>query len=291
MNLTIYIDVLFLLNMIIDYIILNSCSLLIGQNPIKWRMLSASALGALYSVIIFFLNTNGIILIFLNVIASFVINIIAYKFTSVISTIKSFIVYYTINMLYGGGIYAFYHFTSLGSKMNCSNGVYYIDLPLWIIILLSFFFYFLTKAFNKIANQKNIYKNLKIIEIHILNKKFHVKALFDTGNTLYDPISLLPVMIIESTAIKDILNISLFEDTLTSKNDSLLILHKIYPELKLRLIPFKSITGEKNSIYAFKPDKIIDTENSKVISNTLIGIVNVKLSEDGSYNALLHSNN
>ena len=54
MNLTIYVDVLFLLNMIVDYIVLSSSALISGRETVKRRMLLGAAVGALYSVIIFF---------------------------------------------------------------------------------------------------------------------------------------------------------------------------------------------------------------------------------------------
>ncbi len=48
LNLTIYVDVLFLLNMIVDYIVLSSSALISGRETVKWRMLLGAAAGALF---------------------------------------------------------------------------------------------------------------------------------------------------------------------------------------------------------------------------------------------------
>ena len=146
MNLTIYVDVLFLLNMIVDYIVLSSSALISGRETVKRRMLLGAAVGALYSVIIFFPQLQLLNIIIFKIIASAVIILISFKYINIYSYFKIFVTYYVINAVYGGGMYAFYHFTSLGSRMNSSNGVYYIDLPLWAVILMAFIFYYMRRS-------------------------------------------------------------------------------------------------------------------------------------------------
>lgn len=288
MKFTIYIDVLFLLNLVIDYAVITSCSLISGRHAKKTRIITASIIGAAYSVMIFFIKFNNITLFITNLIIGIIINSVAFKRENLYSQLKLYIIYIIMNLIYGGGMYAFYHFTSIGSKMNYSNGVYYINLPLWAIIILSFLLFYLIRLFEKITEEKNNHENIITLEIQILNKKITVKSMIDTGNTLYDPLSLLPVMILESNELKDVIDLDIFNNDECPSN-SLLILHKLYPELKLRIIPFKSVTGEKNVIFAFKPQKIFDLDNNHEINNTLVGIVKTKLSEDNSYQALLHS--
>lgn len=289
LNLTIYVDVLFLLNMMVDYIVLSSSAIISGRESIRPRMLAAAAAGALYSVIIFFPQLELLNIIIFKLIASVIILLIAFKFINIYAFIKIFVIYYVINMIYGGGMYAFYHFTSMGSKMNASNGVYYIDLPLWSVILLTFLFYFLIKFFTKITNSRSTKQQIRTLNIYFCKTHVTVNALFDTGNTLYDPISLLPVMLVEANALQGKISETLLREVRAGNTDDLVLMHKLHPDLKLRVVPFKDISGSKSFVYAFKPDKIVDCQKNTEISKMLVGIITTNLSADQSFNALLHS--
>lgn len=289
MNLTIYVDVLFLLNMIVDYIVLSSSALIGGRETVKIRLMLASACGAIYSVIIFFPELKLLNIIIFKLLISAVIILIAFKFINIYSYFKIFLIYYVVNAIYGGGMYAFYHFTSLGSRMNMSNGVYYIDLPLWAVIILTFIFYYIIKIFTKFAGSRAVKQQIRKLNIYFSGTHAAVNALFDTGNTLYDPISLLPVMLVETNALKGRLSESIIKEAMSASTDNLAVLHEIHPELKLRVIPFKDITGNKSFVYAFKPDKITDAEKNTELPRMLVGIISTKLSADNSFNALLHS--
>ncbi len=289
LNLTIYVDVLFLLNMIVDYIVLSSSALISGRETVKRRMLLGAAVGALYSVIIFFPQLQLLNIIIFKIIASAVIILISFKYINIYSYFKIFVTYYVINAVYGGGMYAFYHFTSLGSRMNSSNGVYYIDLPLWAVILMAFIFYYIIKIFSKISGGRAAKRQIRRLNIYFSGTHVTVNALFDTGNTLYDPISLMPVMLIEADVLRGKLSESLLRQVRENSTDELPLLHELHPELKLRVVPFKDITGSKSFVYAFKPEKITDIDKNTDIERMLVGIIGTQLSAEGAFNALLHS--
>lgn len=289
LNLTIYVDVLFLLNLTIDYIILCSTALITGKYIIKARVLSASLLGALYSVIIFFPQFEVFKLVIMKLILSVFMIVISFRYTGVLSLFKVLTVYYIINAVYGGGMYAFHHFTSLGTKMNFSNGVYYIDLPLIYVIILAFVFYFLIKFFSYISEGSIQSHRTVDIRIGFLEQEIIVKALIDTGNSLCDPISLMPVMLVESRALESILSKYFLDKATQRYSDLLPELHRIYPDLKLRVIPFQDICGDKNILFAFKPKFIKIADTGKDIPNTLVAIIPSELSIEGNYNALIHS--
>ena len=289
MNLTIYIDVLFLLNFILDYIILVTTAFLNDVKPKLYRIICASAIGALYSVLIFFPQLSLINILLFRIGISIIIVLTAFKYLAIINYIKNVLTYYIVNAIYGGSIYAFYNFTVLGSKMNYSNGVYYIDLPLWAILALTFLMYWLIKFVTVIFNNRTQSKNIRTIKIIFSEETLFVNALFDTGNSLCDPISLLPVMLVQSNCFENKLQAGIIKEIQKQSTDSLLILHKIYPELKFRMIPFKDISGNKSTVFAFKPTKVVDLEKNKEMPNILIGIINTQLCNDKSYEALLNS--
>ncbi len=270
---TIYIDVLFLLNFFIDYIIIITTAFVCGREHNFKRIIAASAVGALYSVAVFFPQLKVLNILLLKFTMSILITVISFKFLSLRSHIKIFISYYFINFVYGGGIYAFYRFTNLGSKMNYSNGEYYIDIPLFLIIILTFSIYFLTRFLIVSLNNKP--KKITKIRIYHHNKYTDANAIVDTGNNLLDPISMLPVTLVENNVISKIIGQEITDETFKAN--------------KMRIIPWKDASGDSKSIYAFKPSKIVNTENGAELNEMLIGIVQNNLTADKSYQALLHS--
>lgn len=276
MTVTVYIDILFLLNMIIDYIIICSTAFILNKKCNIVRFLFASVFGALYSTIIFFPMIELLNIVIIKIAVSFVIVLIAFKWQSILDHVKLFVTYYIINFIYGGGMYTFYRFTSLGSKMNYSNGEYYINLPLWAIILLAIFFYFIIKLFSRFLNKTNQQSFIKEIEIYVDNKSITTTALIDTGNELYDPISQKPVILVEKNVLRKIIDIDNTEVELIKKYN-------------MRIVPFFDASGKSSIIYAFKPTRLIDIVEKNQIENVLIGISNHNLSTDNSYHALMHS--
>ncbi len=281
MSITVYVDILFLLNLIIDYIILSSTAFISNKKSSTIRFLSAAMLGALYSTLIFFPTLKTLNIIIFKIIISFLMVLIAFKWQSFAMQAKLFIIYYIINFIYGGGMYAFYRFTSLGSKMNYSNGEYYINLPLWAIILLALFFYFLIKLFGRILNGASQNSVIKEIEITVGNKSVCTNALIDTGNSLYDPISQLPVMLVEKKVLKKVMDIESIDFSNCNYNN--------IKKYNLRIVPFYDASGNSSIIYAFTPTRISDVTDKREINNTLIGISEHSLSDDRSYQALMHS--
>ena len=289
LNYTVYVDVLFLLNLIVDTLILTSVAILTGQKINRLRFIFASVIGAAYSTLIFFPKLSVLKIMIFKILASVIITIIAFKFKSLINTIKNLTVFYLLTALYGGGIYAFYAFTPTGSNINISNGIYYIDLPLWSILALTFGYYFFIRYALKLLDNRNTNQAIRNIEIIILNKKFTVNALYDSGNNLYDPITMTPVMVVETSALKNIMPKNFIEILYENSTSAILKINEIHPELRVRLIPITDISGIKRNVIAFKAQKISDVEKNKEINNLLIGLTPTKLSHDNSYNALLHS--
>lgn len=286
LNLTIYVDVLFLLNLVIDYIVIASTAFLTANKFLKVRAVIAACIGALYSTIIFFPQLKILNILIFKLVISAVIVIVAFGFKNTYTLIKNTLVFYIVNFIYGGGMYAFYRFTNLGSKMNYSNGEYYIDMPLWLIIVVAIVFYFLTKILSNTIGSNKLGAVKVKVEATVLDKKVAFDALIDTGNALYDPICATPVMLVESDCLKGVLTPDEL-NCLTGKKTS--NFYSTIKKLKARIIPFYTATGQNSSIYAISAKEVFDLTNNRSLGKMAVGIVNHSLSPDKSYNALLNS--
>ena len=116
------------------------------------------------------------------------------------------------------------------------------------------------------------------VEFTILHKKLEVCAFLDTGNFLYDPISHLPVCILEEEAFKRYFHHSLEEFI------------KKYETDKIRLIPYRSIGKEGGIMTAIYVSnlKIMKEKRRIEVPHAVIAVSKVSLSKWGQYEMLLH---
>lgn len=148
-------------------------------------------------------------------------------------------------------------------------------------------FIIITTAFKNIKGKltrKDMLCSLKII----INKKSeYIKSIIDTGNFLREPISKLPVVVVEKRALKKLIPEYILDNLDEIINGQEVDLQDYVA--KVRLIPFSSLGKENGMLLGIKADAIlIETdEKSIVLSNAIIGIYNGILNKTGKYQALI----
>ena len=91
--------------------------------------------------------------------------------------------------------------------------------------------------------------------------------MLDTGNTLRDPISDMPVLVINEGVLK-----GLFSPSVTQNN----LCEFVNPE-DFRIIPYKTIS-DSGITYGFIPDKLL--YENKEIKNTIVAVAPSPISSD-----------
>ena len=139
---------------------------------------------------------------------------------------------------------------------------------------------------NKATKEEMIYK----LKIKINDKTVEVNALLDTGNKLKDPITLVPVIVIEKQKLYNFLPEEILEniDKIIGGDSDKLIEENIKYMSKFRVIPYNSIGKQNGLMLGFKADevKIIIDEEERTIKNTIIGIFNQSFNSQ-TYSALI----
>ena len=176
----IYIDLFFLLNIIMDYIILLGVSIVLKRITTKKRIIVSSIVGGISSLLLF----TSINKILLEIITIIIISLITFKYKNIKYTIKNIIYIYLVSTLLGGIIYLFI------SKVKASIPLTYL---ITIIISVEVTILYI-KEIKKI---KNTYNNYYKVDIYFKDKtKISVVGLLDTGNNLYDPYKKRPIIIL-----------------------------------------------------------------------------------------------
>ena len=99
----IYIELVFIVNFLLDFIILYGTKKLLKLNKSNKRLLLASTIGSLSTIIIFLKITN-IILIILKILLSLILIIVSFGKSNIL--INTFY-FYLISIIVGGTIYLF----------------------------------------------------------------------------------------------------------------------------------------------------------------------------------------
>ncbi|MBS4540079.1 sigma-E processing peptidase SpoIIGA [Clostridium sp. D2Q-11] len=291
-----YAEYLLLENFIINFIILYVTKRFTRTDTSNIRLIISALIGAIYTLLVFVPSLYFMSNFIAKICISILLIIVAYNPIKLKKFIKLFTTFYTVSFVFAGGSFALFYLTN--SRIYFGKGIFYIRdiagfnpgfLVVGIIISLLFFKIAFQYIYSKLSKQ-NMYINLTV---KLQNKKTKLKGLVDTGNSLMDPITNIPVIVVEFSAIKEILPISIQEIfTRYSENDLNLISEVMYKEdeiLKFRLIPFKSIGMDNGMLLGFKPDEVIlESDEDRKISNIVIGIYNNHLTKDNDYVALLH---
>lgn len=293
---TIYLDIVLIENICMNYIILFATSYLLKKKIKYWRLLIASFIGAIYSI----LAHMEILKIYSNIILKIVLSVIivyvAYHAKNIKQLFKELIFFYLISFLFGGTAFALLYFIK-PEEVLIVNGNYVGMYPLKIAVLGGIIgFTIITICFKFVKSRiskKDVYYE---IQINFGNKETKTKALLDTGNMLKDPMSDMPVVIVEKDILKNILPNNIINNLNNVIGGD--IDKNLYEDInleyitKFRIIPFNSIGKTNGMLVGFKTDKItIKQENyEQEIENVIVGIYENKLSEKNQYHALIGLN-
>jgi len=242
---TVYIDSFVIFNFFINYLILIATKLLHNPKTTRFKMLAGSAICVLYSAMMFLKNTDFLLTYPCKLIFSLLITGFVYRHNNIYDYIRTVLVFYIVTFVFGGCVHALINNADLKLIFIATAFTY---------TLLSLF----SDFYKRVSNQKN---SLVSLEIICNDVSYKLTGLNDTGNSLRDPYTKLPVIIVSSKSINNV-------------------------NKPMRLIPYKSVGKSNGLINGFTPDKVmVGGKEFKCV----IGIYDDVLSYDGTFEALINS--
>lgn len=288
---TIYVDIVLLENLCMNYIILFGTAYIIKLKIKHLRILASSLIGAIYAILaysgIFEMYTN----IFVKIVLSICMVYIAYNPRNVKAIIKELIIFYLVSFALGGCAFALLYIVK-PQDIFVKDGVFIGTYPIKIALLGGIVGFWITYiAFKLVKNRLN--KTELIYEIHIKldEKEIKTKVMLDTGNMLKDPITNTPVALIDKSKLygifpKEILdNIKEMLGGEFDKQDEIEYKYKS----RLRIIPYTSVGKQNGMILGIKVDEIkVITDIDEIINEkAIIGIYDRKFSKTEKYCGLI----
>lgn len=177
-----------------------------------------------------FIENLGLIMTFLKLLTAVIMTAITFGAKPFKSLLKKLFWLFAISFIFGGIMFAIYIFFDTDILIY-TNGIVYFDVDVTFLVVCSVFSYIVITIITKFTDKKAPKSKEYFVTIQQNGKSVSCKALMDTGNSLREPFSALPVIMAE----KEIFN------------------QFHIPDEKLRIIPISTVNGD-SLIKAFRPD-------------------------------------
>ena len=295
----IYLDVVILENIVINYLILLVTAKFSKSRTSNFRLLMGSVCGTAYLVLMILMPEMKVYTTILSkLLLSFAIVAVTFHFGKLAAFLKTLAMFYAATFLFAGAGFAFMFFNQGGGIIR--NGVVLSAFSFlntkWseLALALAVTFIILRVVWDVI--QARFLKDKMLVRLSIIfdSKASELYALVDTGNSLHDPLTNMPVVVVEFAAIKELLPEDIrkiFEKDSESDLGSVTAAISCSTWFsRFRLIPFTSLGRENGMLIGFRPDYIeIGSEDEKKgVSDVIVGIYNRALSRNEKYKALLN---
>lgn len=292
MKQVIFIDVLLFENFILNYLLLYIINRFCRCRAKLWRIALGSIIGASYVMVMFFPGLRVLYSLIIKLMIPMVMIAIAFSPSDIRDFLKMLILFYLEAFIIAGCIICIFYLSKQevgiyngAALLNKMTANYMIVGSLAAIVMVKF-------GFDYFDNYHRGEKDRINIEIFINEKSCHLTALVDTGNSLKDPLTNVPVVVVYTKAILGILPDEILPGE--AREDSLDYITENIPKSnlksRLRLIPFKALGTDNGLLTGIRVDRIyIDIKSyKKVIDNVVIALYNKPLSSSGDYEALAY---
>lgn len=296
MHRVIYIDVLFCVNFIIDFLLILSVKKYLSMRTRYLRMLLGAAVGALSSFVILLPPLNEILSLIIRLVTALAVVFAAFFPTDKKSLMKATAAYFLITFSFCGASIAILMIFS--PPIAIRNGAVYIDISPIMLVSAIFVCYLIMRVICRATGRSAPKREICRVVIKNNGKTTKLIAKTDTGNTLHEPFSNLPVIVAERDKIDELLPIEVAEffarNKIYKKQPAMAATgskpfcdsENIYPS-GLRLVPYNSVGGE-GILPAFRPSSVkILADGKEVDADAYIAVTERKLSE--TFSALIPS--
>lgn len=289
---TIYLDIIFLENFILNLIILYAVGIETKAKMKHIKIILASIIGSLYAIVTYTIKNWFINSILMKFILSIIMIYIAFETKNYKELIKKTIFFYFTSFAFGGGALAVIYMVN-AKKISIQNGIILGKYTLFTIAIgVTLAFIVTIISFKLIKNKISKKDLIRNITIKINNKFIKVKAMIDTGNFLKEPITNIPVIVVEDRLLKNVIDEEILdniENILGGDLNNISEITKNEYISKMRVIPFTSLGKQHGMLLGIKAQEVIIEENNETrkLNKVIIGLYNKKLNKKNEYQALI----
>lgn len=273
---TIYLDSLFALNAVIDYFLLLCSARAAGVVLHRWRLGLAAVLGGLWAVACVLPGLGFLTYAPMKLVPAVFMSLIAYGGER--RLLRCVVIFLAVSAAFGGAVWA----ASMLAGTGLYGGRLYLPISMRVLILSFALCYAAVSLVFRRAG-KRAEREILPLAVSLNGKSILLRALRDTGNGLYDPVSGRAVAVAELDAVRPLLG------GLSGNAADAAALCEALSRLpglagRATLVPYSALGTGHGLLAAIRPDS---SAVSGKPADILIGLSPAPLSQDGDYDAII----
>lgn len=282
MKAKIYVDVLIFVNFIISLLLIKACDSLLQNKAKAIRIILASLVCSLSSLTIFLPPMGFWLNLSLKLATAFIVTICAFGIKSIKKLLINCTAFFLISISFAAIMMAIWMMIS-PAIMTVSNGSVYFDVSPIALIAGSLGCYGVITLLELLFKKRLPDEMCFDIVVTVNGTTVKIPAMLDTGNTLTDPISGCPVVVVQYDALKPLLGRYSNAKAIWTNGGN--AASQALPDdwkKRYRCVSFSSVGGN-GLLSGFKPDSAFITVD-KIIHkiDCIIAVYDGQLADDGN---------
>lgn len=274
----VYLDVLFLLNLVVDYLLLLASARITGEPFSRLRLGGGALLGAVYAAAIFCPHFDWLAHPACKICAGITMVLVA--FGTGRRLLRPILVFFAVSAALGGVILALQLLETGG--LTLEKGVLYTGFDLRMLLVTVILSYVaLSLIFRRAARHGGMKRDLCEAKIMLCGQCITITVLLDTGNTLTDPIRNRPVLVAEGRILEGIL------PSYIDPGDPVGSLERVQGKTwsgKFSLLPYRAVGVEYGMLLMVRTDYVV--MNGREWKGLPVALSPTPVSDGGAYQGL-----
>ncbi len=250
----VYVDSVFVLNALMDYLLLLTTARLAGVPLRRKRYVLAALLGGLYAVAVFLPGLGYLAETPVKVAVGTLLALIAYGGEE--KLLRLILLLFLVSCALAGCVLGLGLLTA--TPVPVVRGIFYTDVDAKVLAVASAAGYCVLTLVFRASAKRGIRGELLPVRVSLGERRAELTALYDTGNGLRDPATGRPVLVVAKGALDTIFSAEVRElltgDALMAPADLLGPLRQAAPELRTWLVPYQAVGVNRGLLLAIRSD-------------------------------------
>ena len=250
----VYLDSVFVLNGLMDYLLALCAARLAGVPLRRGRYVLAGVLGGAYAAAVFLPGLSFLAAVPAKLAAGALLALIAFGGEE--KLLRLTLLFFAVSCAMAGCVLGLGLLAGGGVPM--AGGVFYTDVDARVLLIAAGAAYLVLTVVFRAAARHGVRGELVMVRLCLLGRVTAFKALCDTGNSLRDPVSGAPVLVVSPGCLDDVLPRSLRRlltaETLFHPASVLAAAAQTATGLHPRLVPYRATGVESGLLLALHAD-------------------------------------
>lgn len=274
----VYLDVLVLLNLVVDYLLLLAAAHMTGEPVSRVRIGLGALLGGVYAGAIFLPGLVWLSQPLCKICVGAGMVLLAFGVSR--RLLRVTVVFFAASAALGGMILALQLLGTGG--LTLENGVLYTGFDLRLLLVTVILSYVvLSRVFRRMAKHGGERRDLCQAEVILAGQSIHLTVLLDTGNTLTDAVRNQPVLVVESRVVQNSLPVQILPDDPVGSMERLAD-HTW--RKRFGLLPYRAVGVENGLLLTVRSDRVV--MNGREWKGLTVALSPTPVSDGGGYQGL-----